>query len=61
MKEHVMDSHLVSGFQRAIDVLRQCAEEQRTGGYKAHHNALIYAANVLENTRLKNPEVDHDA
>lgn len=36
-------------YQVAIDLLRKCAAEELDRGYSAHHNALIYAANTLEN------------
>lgn len=38
-------------FQPAIDILRDRAARELDGGFRAHHNALIYAANELENAQ----------
>ncbi|HCD4506287.1 TPA: hypothetical protein NBQ95_004335 [Enterobacter kobei] len=39
------------GYQPAIDILRKRAASELDGGFRAHHNALIYAANELENAQ----------
>lgn len=38
-------------YQDAIDILRDRAARELDGGFRAHHNALIYAANELENAQ----------
>lgn len=38
-------------YQVAIDILRDRAARELDGGFRAHHNALIYAANELENAQ----------
>lgn len=38
-------------YQAAIDILRDRAARELDGGFRAHHNALIYAANELENAQ----------
>lgn len=45
-------------YQPAIDELRKRAEEELVKGYRAHHNALIFAANVLENAQAFGREVN---
>lgn len=44
-------------FSTAIDLLRKFAAQELDDGYKAHHNALIYAANRLENEQAFGEEV----
>ncbi|HDR2790470.1 TPA: hypothetical protein QCJ61_004601 [Enterobacter asburiae] len=34
-------------YQPAIDILRDRAARELDGGFRAHHNALIFAANIL--------------
>ncbi|MGL4726149.1 MAG: hypothetical protein ACRCWW_16850 [Scandinavium sp.] len=48
-------------YQSAIDVLRKRAEEELAKGYRAHHYALIYAANELENAQAFGQEVGHES
>lgn len=38
-------------YQEAIDILRTGAANELDNGCRAHHNALIFAANVLENAQ----------
>ncbi|MDK9373396.1 hypothetical protein QQF54_08515 [Lelliottia sp. V106_10] len=38
-------------YQGAIDLLRTGAANELDNGCRAHHNALIFAANVLENAQ----------
>ncbi|EQB1743713.1 hypothetical protein L6R44_24210 [Enterobacter cloacae complex sp. ECC445] len=38
-------------YQPAIDILRDRAARELDSGFRAHHNALIYAANELENAQ----------
>jgi hypothetical protein len=37
---------------RLRSILRKRAASELDGGFRAHHNALIYAANELENARI---------
>jgi len=48
-------------YQAAIDILRDRAARELDGGFRAHHNALIYAANELENTQAFGQEVSHES
>lgn len=48
-------------FDLAIETLRQCAAKELDSGYRAHHNALIYAANELENAQALGQEVNHES
>lgn len=48
-------------FQAAIDILRDRAARELDGGFRAHHNALIYAANELENAQAFGQEVSHES
>lgn len=48
-------------YQAAIDMLRKCASKELDGGYRSHHNALIYAANVLENEQAFGKEADRES
>ncbi|ELE6461902.1 MULTISPECIES: hypothetical protein [Enterobacteriaceae] len=48
-------------YQAAIDILRKRAARELDGGFRAHHNALIYAANELENAQAFGREVGHES
>lgn len=48
-------------YQAAIDFLRKRAASELDGGLRAHHNALIYAANELENAQAFGREVGHES
>lgn len=48
-------------YQAAIDILRDRAAHELDGGFRAHHNALIYAANELENAQAFGQEVSHES
>ena len=48
-------------YQAAIDILRKRAASELDGGFRAHHNALIYAANELENAQAFGREVSHES
>ncbi|EOC0699988.1 hypothetical protein ACIU3Q_003043 [Salmonella enterica subsp. enterica serovar Kokomlemle] len=48
-------------YQVAIDLLRKRAGEELAQGYRAHYNALTYAANVLENAQAFEREVGHES
>lgn len=48
-------------YQAAIDMLRDRAARELDGGFRAHHNALIYAANELENAQAFGREVSHES
>lgn len=48
-------------YQDAIDLLRDRAARELDGGFRAHHNALIYAANELENAQAFGQEVSHES
>ncbi|HCK7147388.1 TPA: hypothetical protein N0X30_004619 [Enterobacter roggenkampii] len=48
-------------YQAAIDILRDRAARELDGGFRAHHNALIYAANELENAQAFGQEVGHES
>nr|WP_267473838.1 hypothetical protein [Enterobacter roggenkampii] len=48
-------------YQTAIDILRDRAARELDGGFRAHHNALIYAANELENAQAFGQEVSHES
>jgi hypothetical protein len=48
-------------YQAAIDILRDRAARELDGGFRAHHNALIYAANELENVQAFGQEVGHES
>ncbi|OWG32337.1 hypothetical protein [Enterobacter kobei] len=48
-------------YQAAIDILRKRAASELDDGFRAHHNALIYAANELENAQAFGPEVGHES
>ncbi|EFO1798987.1 hypothetical protein DVM85_03550 [Escherichia coli] len=48
-------------YQPAIDILRDRAARELDGGFRAHHNALIYAANELENAQAFGQEVSHES
>lgn len=48
-------------YQAAIDILRKRAASELDGGFRAHHNALIYAANELENAQAFGREVGHES
>lgn len=48
-------------YQAAIDILRDRAARELDGGFRAHHNALIYAANELENAQAFGQEVSHES
>ncbi|WP_368568656.1 hypothetical protein [Enterobacter roggenkampii] len=48
-------------YQAAIDILRDRAARELDGGFRAHHNALIYAANELENALAFGREVSHES
>lgn len=48
-------------YQDAIDILRDRAARELDGGFRAHHNALIYAANELENAQVFGREVSHES
>ncbi|ELY4541858.1 hypothetical protein SMZ81_000009 [Cronobacter sakazakii] len=48
-------------YQAAIDILRDRAARELDGGFRAHHNALIYAANELENAQAFGREVSHES
>ena len=48
-------------YQAAIDILRKRAASELDGGFRAHHNALIYAANELENALAFGREVGHES
>ncbi|HGY2797956.1 TPA: hypothetical protein ACNVTG_004860 [Citrobacter amalonaticus] len=48
-------------FQAAIDILRDRAARELDGAFRAHHNALIYAASVLENAQAFGQEVSHES
>lgn len=50
-----------SDYQAAIDILRKRAASELDGGFRAHHNALIYAANELENAQAFGREVGHES
>lgn len=50
-----------SDYQAAIDILRDRAARELDGGFRAHHNALIYAANELENAQAFGQEVSHES
>ncbi|MEL5786336.1 hypothetical protein J4X85_24410 [Escherichia coli] len=49
------------GYQPAIDILRDRAARELDGGFRSHHNALIYAANELENAQAFGQEVSHES
>ncbi|ELZ5041687.1 hypothetical protein UYK19_002899 [Enterobacter hormaechei] len=49
------------GYQAAIDFLRKRAASELDGGFRAHHNALIYAVNELENAQAFGREVGHES
>lgn len=51
----------VISYQAAIELLRKRAHEELQQGYKAHYNALIYAANELENAQAFGQEVGHES
>ncbi|MHA1161673.1 hypothetical protein [Enterobacter ludwigii] len=48
-------------YQDAIGILRDRAARELDGGFRAHHNALIYAANELENAQAFGREVSHES
>lgn len=48
-------------YQAAIDILRDRAARELDGGFRAHHNALIYAANELEDAQAFGREVSHES
>lgn len=48
-------------YQAAIDFLRKRAASELDGGFRARHNALIYAANELENAQAFGREVGHES
>ncbi len=48
-------------YQPAIDILRERAARELDGGFRAHHNALIYAANELENAQAFGRESSHES
>lgn len=48
-------------YQPAIDFLRDRAARELDGGFRAHHNALIYAANELENAQAFGREIGHES
>lgn len=48
-------------YQAAIELLRKRACEELDQGYKAHYNALIYAANELENAQAFGRESSHES
>ena len=48
-------------YQAAIDILRDRAARELDGGFRSHHNALIYAANELENAQAFGREVSHES
>ncbi|KHM25423.1 hypothetical protein KV18_15200 [Enterobacter hormaechei subsp. xiangfangensis] len=48
-------------YQAAIDFLRKRAASELDGGFRAYHNALIYAANELENAQAFGREVGHES
>ncbi len=48
-------------YQDAIDILRDRAARELDGGFRSHHNALIYAANELENAQAFGREVSHES
>lgn len=48
-------------YQAVIDILRDRAARELDGGFRAHHNALIYAANELENAQAFGREVSHES
>ncbi|EPN6132040.1 TPA: hypothetical protein NDT49_004606 [Enterobacter asburiae] len=48
-------------YQVAIDILRDRAARELDGGFRAHHNALIYAVNELENAQAFGREVSHES
>ncbi|HCC3331655.1 TPA: hypothetical protein M4731_004684 [Salmonella enterica] len=48
-------------YQAAIDILRDRSARELDGGFRAHHNALIYAANELENAQAFGQEVSHES
>ena len=48
-------------YQAAINILRDRAARELDGGFRAHHNALIYAANELENAQAFGREVSHES
>jgi hypothetical protein len=48
-------------YQAAIDILREESGRELDGGFRAHHNALIYAANELENAQAFGREVSHES
>ncbi|HBN5387551.1 TPA: hypothetical protein MDG15_003330 [Citrobacter freundii] len=48
-------------YQAAIDILRDRAACELDGGFRSHHNALIYAANELENAQAFGREVSHES
>ena len=50
-----------SDYQSAIDILRDRAARELDGGFRSHHNALIYAANELENAQAFGREVSHES
>lgn len=50
-----------SDYQPAIDILRDRAACELDGGFRSHHNALIYAANELENAQAFGREVSHES
>lgn len=50
-----------SDYQAAIDILRDRAARELDGGFRSHHNALIYAANELENAQAFGREVSHES
>ncbi|EEM1819840.1 hypothetical protein GKA92_16885 [Salmonella enterica subsp. enterica] len=47
-------------YQTAIDVLREQAAKELAQGYHAHYNALIYAANMLENKQALGKETQRE-
>lgn len=48
-------------YQPAIDILRDKAARELDGGFRSHHNALIYAANELQNAQAFGREVSHES
>ncbi|HCD7317423.1 TPA: hypothetical protein NK762_004995 [Enterobacter chengduensis] len=56
-----MPADCQNDYQDAIDILRDRAARELDGGFRAHHNALIYAANELENAQAFGREVSHES
>ncbi|OZP20334.1 hypothetical protein CG697_25440, partial [Escherichia coli] len=56
-----LNEPVTSDYQAAIDILRKRAASELDGGFRAHHNALIYAANELENAQAFGREVGHES